>query len=72
MANMYNKGECNSNMPRITIQEIKNQMTRSLIYGLVDLLNRLPSKDRVPDTLSPPTVVKEIPNVDMVHKYRAF
>ena len=47
-------------------------MTRSLIEGLVDLLNGLPSKYGVSDTLSPSTIMEGRPNVDMGQKMIAF
>ena len=47
-------------------------MAISLIYGLVDLLNRLPYKDVVYDTLSPSTIVEVIPKMEMGQKKIAF
>ena len=40
-------------------------MTRSLIYGVVDLLKRITSKDGVSDTLSLSKIVEGRPKVDM-------
>ena len=50
----------------ISFKIYKVLMTRSLIEGVVDLLNRFPSKDLVYDTLSTSKIVKGRPKVDIV------
>ena len=47
-------------------------MTRSLIEGVLDLLNRLPSKYGVSDTLNPSIILEGRPKVDMRQKNIAF
>ena len=47
-------------------------MKRSLIEGVVDILNMLPPRDRVSDTLSPSKIVEGRLKLDMGQKKIAF
>ena len=47
-------------------------MIMSLIEGLVYVLNKLPSIDRVSDTLIPSTILEGIPKLDMGEKNVSF
>ena len=56
----------------IPFKRYTNIVTRSLIDGVVDLLNRFPSKYRMSDTLRPSTIVEVRLTVYMVQKNIAF
>ena len=52
----------------VPLNRYKSLMKRSLIEGLLDLVNRFPYKCGVSDTLSLSTIVEGRLKVDMVHK----
>ena len=56
----------------ITFKRYTSLMKKSPIEGVVDLLNRFPSKDGVSDNLSTSTIVEGIPKVDMGQNKLAF
>ena len=56
----------------ISFKIYKVLMTRSLIEGVVDLLNRFPSKYGVSGTLSSSTILEGRPKLDMEQKKTDF
>ena len=47
-------------------------MFRSLVEGITDVLNEFPSKNRITQTISPATIIKGKPNIDLQRKVIVF
>ena len=43
-------------------------MVRSLIEGIIDMINAFPSKNRISNILSPSTIVERKPKLDFKRK----
>ena len=47
-------------------------MVRSLVEGIIDVVNAFPSKNGISSTLSPSTIVEGKPNLDLKRKMISF
>ena len=66
------KARARATFHAVTFKIYTSLITKSLIEGVLYLLNMLPYKYEVLDTLSPSTIVEGIPKVDLGYKMIAF